>query len=100
MIRNRQRKHQLHTKWEQLSGNRNVQRTKKEEANEKRKRKRKLQHARGADTAAALQVEKTFHREFYLEQDNSQWTGENRLLEAEEMLRLDREDAAQDNTID
>ena len=44
-------------------------------------RKQKLQHSRGTETAAALQMEKTFHRETALEQDNSQWTGENRLLE-------------------
>jgi hypothetical protein len=44
--------------------------------------KRKLQHDRGVDTAAALQSKKTFHREAALEQDNdSQWTGENKLLE-------------------
>jgi hypothetical protein len=77
-VRNRDRKCGLHTKWEQLSGNRNVQRTKVEA---KEDRKRKLQHDGGAETAAALLIEKTIHREAALQQDNSQWTGENRLLE-------------------
>ena len=54
--------------------------------------KRKLQHSRGAETAAALQMEKTFHREAALEQDNLQWTGESRLLEPDEILRLNAAD--------
>ena len=60
----------------------------------KENRKRKLGHNRGAETAVALLIEKTFHREAALEQDNSQWTGENRLLEPEEILRLDAADVA------
>ena len=88
-VRNRDRKYTLYSKWEQLSGNRDVQRIK---GKVKVSRKRKLQHSRGAETAAALQMEKTFHREAALAQDNSQWTGENRLLEPEEVLRLDAED--------
>jgi hypothetical protein len=60
-IRNRDSKYKLYTQWEQLSGNRNVQRI-KTEVNQKRKHK--LQHStRGADRAASLLVEKTFHRE-------------------------------------
>jgi hypothetical protein len=47
---------------------------------------RKLQRDGGTETAAALQMEKTLHREAALEQDNSQWTGENRMLEPEEIL--------------
>jgi hypothetical protein len=49
-----------------------VQRTKVEA---KESRRRKLQHDRGAETAANLLIEKTFHREAVLLQDNSQWTG-------------------------
>jgi hypothetical protein len=88
-VRNRDRKCGLHTKWEQLSGNRNVQTTKVEV---KENRKRKLQHNRGAETAAALLIEKTFHREAALQQDDSQWTGENRLLEPEEVIMRDAEE--------
>jgi hypothetical protein len=55
--RNRDRNHGLHTKWEQLSGNQNVQRTKHEA---KESWKRKLQHDGGAETAAALQMERLF----------------------------------------
>jgi hypothetical protein len=88
-IRNRDRKYKLYTQWEQLSGNRNVQRIKKEV---NKKRKRKLQHSRGADTAAVLLLQKTYHRQAALQQDNSQWTGENRLLSPEEIIRLDELD--------
>ncbi len=95
-IRNRDRKYKLYTRWEQLSGNQNVQRI-KTEVNEKRKRK--LQHTRGADRAASLLVEKTFHREAALQQDNSQWTGENRLLSPEDIVRLDALDRLQNNAI-
>jgi hypothetical protein len=50
-VRNRDQKHGLcTTKWEQLSGNQNVQRMKVEA---KENWKRKLQHGRGAETAAA-----------------------------------------------
>jgi hypothetical protein len=95
-IRNRDRKYKLYTKWEQLSGNRNVQRIKREV---KETRKRKLQTTRGADTAARLLNEKTYHREAALVQDNSQWTGENRLLSAEEIIRLDEIDRLQNNDL-
>ncbi len=80
--------HQLGLK----NNRRTVQRIK---AEVKESRKRKLGNNRGAETAAALLIEKTFHREAALEQDNSQWTGENRLLEPEEILRLDAADAAE-----
>ena len=50
-IRNRDQKYKLYTHWEQLSGNRNVQRIKKEV---NQKRKRKLKNTRGADRAAGL----------------------------------------------
>jgi hypothetical protein len=50
-IRNRDSKYKLYTQWEQLNENQNVQRIKKEV---NKKRKRKLQHSRGADTAAVL----------------------------------------------
>jgi hypothetical protein len=57
-VRNRDQKHGLcTTKWEQLSGNQNVQRTKHEA---KESWKRKLQHDGGAETAAALQMETLF----------------------------------------
>jgi hypothetical protein len=88
-IRNRDRKYKLYTQWEQLSGNRNVQRIKKEV---NKKQKRKLQHSRGADTAAVLLLQKTYHRQAALQQDNSQWTGENLLLSPEEVIRLDELD--------
>jgi hypothetical protein len=42
-----------------------------------KKRKRNLQNSKGADTAAALLLQKNSHRQAALEQDNSQWTGEN-----------------------
>jgi hypothetical protein len=61
------------------------------------KRKRKLQHNRGADTAASLLLEKTFHREAALLQDNSQWTGENQLLSPEDIIRLDELDRLNNN---
>ena len=89
-IRNRDRKYKLYTQWEQLSGNRNIQQIKKE-VEQKRKR-RNLQSMRAADTAAALLDQKTYHREAALAQDNSQWTGENRLLSPEEIIRLDELD--------
>jgi uncharacterized protein (DUF3084 family) len=50
-IRNRDRKYKLYTQWAQLSGKQNVQRIKKEVHE---KRKRKLQHPRGAVRAAGL----------------------------------------------
>jgi hypothetical protein len=96
-IRNKDRKYKLYTHWEQLSGDRNVQRMKKEV---NQKRKRNLQSTRGADTAAALLVEKTYHREAALVQDNSQWTGENRLLSPEDIIRLDELDRLQNNNIE
>ena len=52
-IRNRDQKYKLYTQWEQLSGNQNVQRIKKEVHE---KWKRKLQHPRGAVRAAGLLV--------------------------------------------
>jgi hypothetical protein len=53
-VRDRDEKHGLHAKWEQSSGNRDVQRTKVEA---KESRKRKLQHDRGAETAANLAMD-------------------------------------------
>ncbi len=85
-IRNRDRKYKLYTQWEQLSGNREVQGIKKQV---NKKRKRNLQNSKGADTAAALLLQKNDHRQAALQQDNSQWTGENRLLSPEEIIRLD-----------
>ena len=85
-IRNRDRKCKLYTQWEQLSGNRNVQRIKKEV---NKKRKRNLQHSKGADTAAALILQKTYHCQAVLYQDNWQCTGDNQLLSPEEIIRLD-----------
>jgi hypothetical protein len=94
-IRNRDRKYKLYTQWEQLSGNRNVQRIKRE-VNESRKRN--LQHNRSAETASRLLVEKNYHREAALEQDNSQWTGQNRLLSPQDIIRLDAVDRLHDST--
>ena len=88
-IRNRDRKYKLYTRWEQLSRNRNVQRIKLEVH---KKRKWKLQHSRGAAMAANLLLEKTFHCQAALQQDNSQWTGENQLLSPEDIIRLDAVD--------
>jgi hypothetical protein len=95
-IRDRGRKYKLYTHWEQLSGNRNVQRIKVEV---KESRKRKLDNTRGADTAAALLDEKTYHREAALEEDNSQWTDANKLLSPEEIIRLDAVDRLDNNGI-
>ena len=62
----------------------------------KASQKQKLhQHNRGAETAAAVQMENTFHGVAALEQDNSQWSGESRLLEPEELLMLDAADMEQ-----
>jgi hypothetical protein len=47
--------------------------------------------------AEALLLEKSLHREAALEQDNSQWTGENRLLEPEEIVILDEKEREQLN---
>jgi hypothetical protein len=41
------------------------------------------------DTAAALLLQKSNHRQAALQQDNLQWTGENWLLSPEEIIRLD-----------
>jgi hypothetical protein len=43
----------------------------------------------GCGTAAALLLQNNSHRQAALGQDNSQWTGENRLLSPEESIRLD-----------
>jgi hypothetical protein len=89
-IRNRDQKHKLRTKWEQLSGNRKVQETKEEAHN---KQKRKLDSTRGADTPASLKLRKTSHREeAALQQGNLKWTGKNELLSAQESIRLDAQD--------
>jgi hypothetical protein len=88
-IRDRDRKYKLYTHWEQLSGNRDVQRIKKEVH---KNRKRKLDTTRGLDTQEALLLQKSYHRDTALEQDNTQWTGENRLLSPEEIIRLDAAD--------
>jgi hypothetical protein len=94
MIQNRDQKYKLYAQWEQLSGNWNVQRIKKEV---NQKQKRKLEHTRGADRAAGLLLVKTYHREAALHQDNSQWTGENQLLSPEDIIRLDELDRLQNN---
>jgi hypothetical protein len=64
-IRNRDRKYKLYTQWEHLSGNREVQGIKKQV---NKKRKRNLQNSRGADTAAALLLQKNNHRQAALQQ--------------------------------
>jgi hypothetical protein len=35
-----------------------------------------------------LLLEKTYHREAALQQDNSEWTGENQLLSPEDIIKL------------
>jgi hypothetical protein len=85
-IRDRERKYKLYTHWEQLNGDRNVQKIKKEVLG---KRKRKLQNNRRGETAASRLTAKTADREAALEEDNSQWTGPNKLLSADEIIRLD-----------
>jgi hypothetical protein len=95
--RDRDRKCKLHTHWEQLSGNRNVQRTKKEVLG---KRKRKLQNDAGGETARALLAAKSLHRETALEEDSSQLTGMNKLPSPEESIRLDETDRSDNNTTD
>ena len=76
------RKCGLRAKWEQSSGNRAAQRIK---VDAKESPKWKLQRDRGAETAAALQMERTSHREAAPQQDNLQRTGDRRLLEPEEI---------------
>jgi hypothetical protein len=65
------------------------------------KRKRKLQNDTGRETARALLAAKSsLHRETALEEDNSQWTGMNKLLSPEEIIRLDEMDRSDNNTMD
>jgi hypothetical protein len=74
-----------------LTGNRDVQRTKKEARNEW---KQKLQTTRGNGAAAAAALNrKTSQCEAALQRDSSQWTGESELLSAEEIIRPDARDA-------
>jgi hypothetical protein len=56
-------------------------------------RKRKHENTRREETAAALLSAKTEDLERALEQDNSQWTGDNALLTAADVIRLDAADA-------
>jgi len=93
-IRDRDRKYKLYTHWEQLNGNRNVQKIKKEVLG---KRKRPLQNNTAGETATALLAAKTAHREAALEEDNLQWTGLNKLLSPEEIIRLDALDRLENN---
>jgi hypothetical protein len=67
----------------------------KEEAPEKGKRK--LQSARGAETATALLAAKTVHHKSALKEDDSEWTGLNRLFSADEIIRLDEPDRSENN---
>jgi hypothetical protein len=64
------------------------------------KRKRKLQNDTGGETARALLAAKSLHRETALEEDNSQWTGKNKLLSPEEIIRLDETDRLDSNATD
>jgi hypothetical protein len=70
----------------------------KKEVNQKQKQN--LQSTRGADTATALLVEKTYHQEAALVQDKPQCTGENRLLSPEDIIRLDEQDRLQNINIE
>jgi hypothetical protein len=89
-IRDRERKYILYTKWEQLSGNRDVQRIKKAVLTN---RQRKLMIFRAEERNAVRLREKTLHRQAAFNQDNSEWTGANRLLSPEDIIRLDAIDA-------
>ncbi len=92
-ISNKDRKYQLYTKWEQISGNRQVQSIKRSIHS---KRKRELTTTRGSDTAYKIQSEKKYHRKEALEVDTSQWMGENALLGPSIILR---QDAAERSTL-
>jgi predicted transcriptional regulator len=54
-----------------------------------KKRKRNLQNLKGADTAAALLLQKNNHCQAALQEDNWQWAQENELLSPEEIIRLE-----------
>jgi hypothetical protein len=61
---------------------------------------RKLKTTKGLDTEAALQIEKKYYCKHALHKDNLQWTGENRLLSPEEIIKLDADDRVEvDNDI-
>jgi hypothetical protein len=64
------------------------------------KRKRKLQNDTGGETARALLAAKSLHCETALEEDNSQWTGMNKLLSPEEIIWLDEMDRLDNNATD
>jgi hypothetical protein len=57
-----------------------------------KKQKPHLQNWKGADTAAALLLQKSDHCQAALKQDKLQWTGENGLLSPEEIIGLDAMD--------
>jgi hypothetical protein len=54
-----------------------------------KKQKPNLQNWKSADTAAALLLQKSDHRQAAMEQDKLQWTGENGPLSPEEIIGLD-----------
>ena len=96
-VRDRVKKYNLYAHWEHLNGNRIVQKIKKEVI-VKRKRKRETA-SRREETAAALLAAKTADRERALAQDNSQWTGDNKLLSAGDVIMLDAADTLMNNNI-
>jgi hypothetical protein len=85
-ISNKDRKCQLYTKWEQISGNRQVQSIKRRIHS---KRKGELTTRRGTDMAYKIQSENKSYRKEALEVDTSQWMGENALLGPSIILRQD-----------
>jgi hypothetical protein len=50
--------------------------------------------------ARALPAAKSFHRKTGLEEDNSQWTGMNKLISTEAIIRLDDLDGSENDTTD
>jgi nucleotidyltransferase/DNA polymerase involved in DNA repair len=87
-ISNKDQKYQLYTKWEQISGNHQVQSIKRRMYS---KQKRELTTTRGSDTAYRykIQSEKKYHCKEALGVDTSQWMGENALLGPCIILRQD-----------
>jgi hypothetical protein len=93
-ISNRDRKYRLYTKWEQISGNREVQSIK---TSIHSKRKRELTRTSiGAATAFRIKARKKNNREKALMVDTSQWTGANALLGPATVLI---QDAAERSTV-
>ena len=64
------------------------------------KRKWDLENnSRGAETSVDLLDANTVHHKSALEEDCLQWTGVNRLLSADEIIRLDSIDKLENNNV-